>query len=344
MKPIKIINTLRSDILEIRWLPNNVCNFECRYCHPHSHDGDYGSPKDLDLIVKNFNHMAREYREKLGKKTIHLKIAGGEPTLWRDLAEFTAAVKKENDIYLTIISNGSRTIRWWQENGHLFDNAHLTFHVGQGKIDHMIEVADILHSLGKKTTVKVLMDPYQWDEAVAAVEYLKANSREEWFIIVGEVQEPETTAAAMTRVIIREDKKYTDEQIAYMRDSRKRMPGAEWFKANQFLLETGAIRDKESIAVFKDGTQLEASPNYYINNTFNSFYGWSCSLGVENFSIHWDGELKGSCGQSLYGLDYNYNILDADFADKFTLDTNPVICKKYICGCQPEHHISKHQL
>jgi organic radical activating enzyme len=341
MKPIKITTTQLPTILDIRWLPNNVCNYACRYCHPHSHDGDYGSPKDLELIIKNFNHLAREYREKLGKTVIHLKLAGGEPTLWKDLALFVEGVKKENDIYFTIISNGSRTIRWWKEYGHLIDNAHLTLHLEQGDVDHMIEVADILHSLGKKTTVKVLMDPYQWDKGIEAVEYMKENSKEPWFIIVGEVQEPDNTLAGSIRVVTQEDKKYTPDQIAYMRDSRKRMPPTDWFEKNNFLFETGAIRINESIAHFPDGTVTEASPNYYLNNTWNSFKGWSCDVGLESFSIHWDGNLKGSCGQKLFGLDYFYNILDQEFCEKFKVENTPAICEYYNCGCQPENHISK---
>lgn len=344
MKPIKIITTQRPDILDIRWVPNNVCNYDCRYCHPHSHDGDYGSPKDLDLIIKNFNHLVKEYKEKLGKKTIHLKVAGGEPTLWRDLALFIDRVKQENDIYFTILSNGSRTLRWWKEYGHLIDNAHLTFHLGQADADHMIAVADVLHKLGKKTTVKILMDPYQWDKGIETVEYMKANSKEPWFIIVGEVLEPENAALTSLRVVTSEDKKYTPEQIAYMKDSRKRIPPPEWFEKNKFLLETGAIRINESIAYFPDGRTVEASPNYYVNNSWNSFKGWSCDVGLESFSIHWDGNIKGSCGQKLFGLDYYYNILDEDFCNKFVLNPVPSICEWYNCGCQPEHHISKYKI
>lgn len=341
MKPIKIVNTQRDDILDIRWSPNNVCNYNCRYCFPHSHDGDFLSPSNLDLIIKNFNYLASEYNKKLGKKIIHLKLSGGEPTLWKDLGQFIESVKKENDIYFTIISNGSRTLRWWKDYGHLIDNAHLSFHLGQANLDHMIAVADTLHGMGKKTTVKVLMDPYQWDDGIKAVEYMKINSNEPWFIVVGEVEEPINSGLVSIRNVTQEDKKYTLDQIAYLKDSRKRIPPPEWFEKNKFLLDIGAIRLYESVAQFADGTEIKANPDYYINNTWNSFKGWSCNIGLESIFINWDGSISGSCGQKLYSLDYFYNILASDFSEKFLITPTPAICEYYNCSCQPENHISK---
>ncbi len=158
MKPIKIVSTQKENILEIRWNPNNLCNFNCRYCFPYNNTGEYKSPKDLDLIVNNFNFLLEQYKEKLGKTRIHLKIAGGEPSLWKDLDTFTHRIKQSNDVYVTLITNGSRTLRWWKEHGQLFDNVHLTHHVAQADIDHTMEVADTMYEFGKKITVKVLMD------------------------------------------------------------------------------------------------------------------------------------------------------------------------------------------
>ena len=129
MKPIKIVSTQKPNILAIRWNPNNVCNYKCEYCWPGSNKGDYKSPEDLNLIVKNFNHMIERYKTKLGKTVVHLSLAGGEPTLWKDLGKFIEEIKKENNVYFTLISNGSRTLRWWKEYGHLIDNAGLSYHI-----------------------------------------------------------------------------------------------------------------------------------------------------------------------------------------------------------------------
>ena len=344
MKPIKIVSTQKENILEIRWNPNNLCNFSCRYCFPNNNTGEYKSPKDLDLIVKNFNFLLNEYKEKLGKTRIHLKIAGGEPSLWKDLAEFTFQIKEKNDIYLTLITNGSRTLRWWKDNGYLFDNVHLTHHVAQADLDHTMAVADTMYDFGKKVTVKVLMDLENWEKSEAAVEYLKNNSRNRFMIQVAEVIEPETTNIWSIRAVTGDDLKYTPEQKKYLSKGLRRLPSLMWLWKNRNLITSGEIRLTESIATLDDGSKLKAKSETYINKNWNTFKGWSCNIGIEGIYIEWTGEMKGSCNEHLYGLDYNYNILDTDFTDKFVLNPVPAICSKYNCMCTPETHISKSKI
>jgi len=342
-RPIKIESTQPANVLEIRWCPNNVCNFDCRYCFEHSHDGDFKSPKDLDLIIKNFNFFLKQYKEKLGKTKIHLKIAGGEPTLWKDLEKFIIGIKEENDVYLTLISNGSRTLRWWKEYGHLIDNVTLSYHIAEADLEHHIAVADTMFELGKKTTVLVLMDPLNWDQGIADIEHMKRTSKYKWFIQAAEVIEPEHITFNDIKIVADTDRKYSAEQKEYMNKGLKRLPGPLWFLKNIRLLAS-EIRIFESKATLDDGTTLRARPQTYINKNWNAFKGWSCDLGLEGVYIHWDGTIAGSCQQKIYGLDYSYNILDADFVEKFNPEFKPVICGTNNCFCQPETQISKFDL
>ena len=263
MKPIKIVSTQQSHILAIRWNPNNVCNYKCEYCWPGSNSGDYQSPKDLDLIIKNFNHMIERYRTKLGKTKIHLSLAGGEPTLWRDLALFVEAIKKENDIYFSLISNGSRTLRWWKEYGHLIDNAHLSYHISQADPDHMIAVADTLFEYNKKVTVKVLMDRKHWQEGLDVIEYMKRHSKHKWFIITCEVIEPEVASLKGIRVIDASDIQITSDQKRFLRNPLKRIPNLLWLWRNRKLIFEGQMRLYESIATLDNGKTVKAKSNTY---------------------------------------------------------------------------------
>lgn len=344
MKPIKIISTQKSNILEIRWNPNNVCNYKCEYCFPGTNTGEYLSPKNLDLVIKNFNHMIKRYKEQLGKTKIHLMMAGGEPTLWKDLSIFIREIKKENDIYLTLNTNGSRTLRWWKEYGHLIDNAHLSYHISQADPDHMIAVADTLFEYNKKVTVKVLMARDRWQEGLDVIEYMKKNSKHKWFIMTGEVIEPEVMNLAGIKVIDANDIQLTTDQKKFLKNSLKRIPSLLWLWKNRKLVFGGQIRLYESLAYFENGKNLKAKSNTYINNNWNNFEGWSCDIGLDSVYIHWDGEIKGSCMQTIYGLDYAYNILDDDFVEKFNPEFKPSICTKKNCYCSPETHISKFKL
>lgn len=344
MKPIKIVSTQKPNILEIIWNPNNVCNYKCEYCWPGSNTGEYKSPKDLDLIIKNFNHLINEYKTNLGKTKVHIKMAGGEPTLWKDLDIFIRKIKENNDVYFSLISNGSRTLRWWKENGDLIDNAHLTYHIAQADPDHMIAVADTLFEFDKKVTVKVLMDRKHWQKGLDVIEYMKKTSKHKWMIMAGEVTEPEVVKIADIKVIDANDVQLTKEQKGFLKNSLKRFPSLSWLWKNRKLIFGGQIRFYESIAYFENGKKLNAKANTYINNNWNGFEGWSCNIGLESVYIHWDGEIKGSCNQIIYGLDYAFNILDEDFVSKFKPDFKPSICSKKNCFCSPETHISKFKL
>lgn len=342
--PIKIVSTQKENLLDIRWTPNNVCNFKCRYCFPDSNTGEYGSPKDLDLVVKNFNHLLREYKEKLGKTRSHIKIAGGEPTLWRDLDSFIERIKENNEVFINLITNGSRTLRWWREHGNNVDSVHLTHHVLQADLDHTIAVADIMYDFGKKITVKVLMDPTCWNESVAAVEYLKKNSKNRFIISVAEVIEPEISNLADIRIVSGSDLKYTPEQKKYLSKGLRRIPGPLWFWKNRHLVTSGEIKLYESVATLNNGNKMKAKSETYLNKNWNNFKGWQCNIGIEGIFIDWKGDIKGSCNEHLYGLDYDFNILSENFTDTFTLNPVPVICSKYNCQCIPETHISKIKL
>ena len=189
MQPVKIVSTQKDNVLSIRWNPTNVCNYKCRYCFPDSNTGTHRAPKNLDLIIKNFKFLLNQYQEKLSKTKFQIYLAGGEPTLWKDLGVFLEEIKKEHNVYCTLISNGSRTIRWWQEYAHKIDNAHLTLHIAEGDVDHIIKVADLLYAAGAKVTVKVLMDTLHWDKGVEYIEKMKSESQHPWFIQVEKVIE-----------------------------------------------------------------------------------------------------------------------------------------------------------
>jgi organic radical activating enzyme len=344
MTPIKIVSTQQPHILAIRWNPNNVCNYKCEYCWPGSNTGDYLSPKNLDLIVKNFNHMIERYKTKLGKTKIHLSLAGGEPTLWKDLALFIHEIKKENDVYFSLISNGSRTLRWWKQYGHLIDNAHLSYHISQADPDHMIAVADTMFEFNKKVTVKVLMDRKHWQEGLDVIEYMKKNSKHKWILMTCEVIEPEVSSIKSIKIIDANDIQLTKKQKSFLKNPLKRIPNLLWLWKNRKLIFEGQMRIFESVAYFENGKTMKAKSNTYINKNWTGFEGWSCDIGLDNVYINWTGDIQGSCQQTIYGLDHSFNILDENFVEKFDPEFKPSICSIKNCLCSCETHQSKFQL
>jgi MoaA/NifB/PqqE/SkfB family radical SAM enzyme len=334
MQPIKIVSTQSSNVLSIRWDPTNVCNYKCRYCFPGSNAGTYRAPNNLDLIIKNFKFLLSQYEKKLAKTKFQIYLAGGEPTLWKDLGIFLEEIKKEHNVYCTLISNGSRTIRWWNDYATTIDNAHLTLHLAEGDVAHIIKVADLLYAAGAKVTVKVLMDPLHWDKGVEYIEKMKTESTHPWFIQVEKVIEQ--TADRNIPV-------YTDDQMKYIKRGIKRIPSVYWFWKNRSLLKE-ELRIWESKATLDTGKVLWARPGTYINNNWNSFENWQCSIGSENIYIGYTGDIKGACNTKLYNLNYYYNILDKQFTEQFNPVASPITCLNSKCWCSPENHISKIKL
>jgi MoaA/NifB/PqqE/SkfB family radical SAM enzyme len=344
MKPIKIVSTQKPNVLMIRWDPNNVCNYKCQYCWPSSNAGDYHSPLDLDLIIRNVNHLIKMYVLKQGITKIHLCLAGGEPTLWKDLGKFIDEIKKENDIYFTIISNGSRTLRWWEEYGHLIDNAHLSYHIAQADPDHMIAVADTLFKYNKKVTVKIMMDRKHWQTGLDIINYMKKKSKYSWFIMTCEVIEENIVNLQNIKIINADDIQLTKIQKLFLKNPLKRIPNILWLWKNRKLIFEGQVRLYESVAHFENGKTVKSKSNTYINNNWNTFEGWSCDIGLNNVYIGWNGDIKGACDQTIYGLDHRSNILDTNFVAKFDPDFKPSVCSKKNCVCSPETHVSKFKL
>lgn len=325
----EIKSTHKSNRLEIRWALSNVCNFKCAYCFPGSNEGNQRFPTDLNLLAENFNHMFDYYKKNLNKNFFDLKILGGEPTLWKDIEKFIPKIKERHNVYVSIITNGSRTLRWWQKNGHLFDNVILSYHQKFGDLQHMIDVADILYAQGKKVTVHVLMDPTCWDQCVSDIEHMKKYGKHKWMI-----QTKEVVSTHLFKSF------YSESQRTYLQKELKQYPSISWLIKNLKLLVNGNIKIFESTYI-KNNKKYYASPQHYITTEQNNFKGWQCAIGLETIYIEYDGLIKGSCGQSI--LDNN-NILDSNFKQKFKPKFSPVICKNNTCSCPPETHVTKKKL
>lgn len=334
MLPIKITSTQRPEILEIRWMPHNICNFKCRYCFPGAFEGYDKPPTDLELVVKNFIHLMNWYKDNLGKTKFHFKFLGGEPTLFKGIEYVLGELRSKFDLYTTIVSNGSRKLQWWKDNGHLFDNVVLSYHAAQADIDHHIAVADTLFALGKKVTVLALMDPEIWDQCASDVEYMKRNSKHSWFIQAKEVVDWDGKHPI----------EYTIEQKKYLSKELKQIPSIIWFIKNYRLLFDGSIRVFESTTVLENGKKVRATSQTHINKGWNHFKGWSCNVGYESIFVGSSGLLTSGCGETPWGLNYQFNILDKDFAEKYSPTIKPSICSLDVCMCQPDTHISKFKL
>lgn len=318
--PIRVISTKESDVLEIRFFPSDLCNFNCSYCFAGSHDGVYRYPKDVETVTSNFKKLIKFYKDNFNKNKFRIMIAGGgEPTLWPDLELFCKSLKETYDVYITVVTNGSRSLRWWKENASFFDDIVLSCHNEFVDIDHYIAVGDTMFEAGAKVTGLMVMDALNWPRCVSYIEKMM-KSKYPWFIEAKPVVDAPGRGVDV----------YTAEQLNYI--GMKRIPNSEWL-----FNRLDDYKIYESVILFDNNTAKVMKPGEIITNKFNYFKGWDCNLGIESISISSSGNISGSCGINPFNKELN--IFSDTFDINFTINT--VSCPYEKCVCQPDTHISK---
>jgi organic radical activating enzyme len=328
-KPIEIINNDYSDYLHLEYSLTNVCNYKCWYCGPELNSGTIRFPENFDLLVKNLDHVLSVYREHHGKKRIRINLIGGEPTLWPKISDF-AKHYYEQDVKITMATNGSRTARWFRENANFFDDIHVSIHHEFCDPDHIIEIMDVMYNetdvLGNAS---ILMDVNHWDKCVAIVDKLVAHPTPWVFKI-----KPIFVNGQMDQ--------YTQEQLDYIRTKLRKQPPQEYIDKQ---IAFGRIPvNKPNIQVkFDDGTTDGYKTFDLFENDWYHFTGWRCNVGVDRLGINGKHDIVGFCGQdNIYGLASPLSMFDPELPSKFTPDlVRPTICEQVSCTCPSDTKVSK---
>ena len=153
MKIVKFYErgSLENNELIVQWNLGNTCNYACEYCPSYLHSGKISWP-DLSLIKDTLIKIQNNFPDK----QIRLEFLGGEVTLYNHFIELMKFCKEHN-FNSTILSNGSRTIRYWEELAPWLDRVLLTFHVEYADPEHFINVVSTLINLDVEPIVHIAM-------------------------------------------------------------------------------------------------------------------------------------------------------------------------------------------
>lgn len=316
---IKIDSNISPDVLRIELFLSNLCNYKCWYCFPGSNEGTHRWP-DLDPLIDNLSFLFDYYIKNKGKKKFNIHIIGGEPTIWKNLGDFARHFKQHYNCRITMSTNGSRTLRWWEEHGKDFDEVMISCHHEFVDVDHVSAVANILYEKKVWSTAMVLMDPNAWERCLTLIEQLK-KSNNGWPITALEVYHHTIS--------------YTEEQKRYLNNSIKKMPNP-WY-----YLRSKKTEYRKPTVYFDNGTNKRVDVNWISLNGLNHFYGWECNIGVDTVYVNKDGFLTAACGEFLYDLNFKYNVFEKDFPTKFNPEIKPTVCRQQSCHCQPEINCRK---
>jgi organic radical activating enzyme len=321
IKEIIEVKATHKDVLRIYCDFSNVCNYKCWYCFPDSNTGTHPWPND-DVIKENIVSLVNFYNNSGIINRVELHLLGGEPTLWKDLGKFVKYVTENCKCAIKILTNGSRTLRWWKEYSDYFEAIHITVHHERVDLEHIENLSKLLLEKDSLFELKVLMDFKNWDKCVSIVDRL-SNFEEDILLRI----EP---------IHINGESFYTDEQKTYFEESIRKKPSPKMIERwmQQPMRKYSVITsDRQEHEVNSDG--------WFSLNNLNHFEGWKCNLGINYLYISRDGVISGTCKQKLFEIDGYYNIKDPDFKNKFLPELKPVICQQTVCMCAGEASLPK---
>jgi organic radical activating enzyme len=309
-KTIRIGRNTDRKVTIVEWTLGNRCTFACSYCPDILHDGSAGwhdHEKLTDFLDVCYDH----YHNKLGREVI-VQYTGGEPTVYPKFKKLIAYAK-ERGIKQSIISNASRTARFWKEVAPVFDKVHLSYHGEFVDPDHFIEIANIV----EETTnlhVNMLMLPNRFDELLTVATRIRNECPNSSIqlkplqIGFGEELYPYSDA----------EKKILDTMHGFVgiSDQRGDFP-------------TGQLKITNA-----DGSESTTVSNTLILDGVNKFSGWTCDIGLDTLNVDMWGKVWG--GLCHVGGSYG-NI----YKGSYTLPTGPTICNTEWCTCHLDLMVTK---
>jgi organic radical activating enzyme len=303
----KLIEIKRKDnVLTVFWMLTDFCNYRCNYCPSRLNSGDFksgrkpGYPTDDEIRV---------FLDKLvnvhGKgKILKVIISGGEPTLHPMYEEIVNTLHPHGIV--ETITNGTRSIDWWQQLNHLPDKVTISLHAGWSKIDKVNELGEFLLDKNVYVALNLMADPNNW----ALVQEMHQQ-------LTPRLQKNFVNAKIIT------DHKggINDGEIdTYQFDQ------LEFIKNNAFLTSQPERRFSNvkfsSVLVYDNGTTAEISNVFNIvNNNQHNFKEWECSAGSKGIAVSFDGNAYvGICHVHLLGK-----------ITTFELYNKPILCPRQWC-------------
>jgi organic radical activating enzyme len=305
--PIRVEKLIPSDYKFIEWTIHNVCNYDCSFCDDKTKNGS----KRWKTI-----EQYKTYADKIIKlcegKPFWIHITGGEPTLYPDLLELLEYIKSKGG-YIHLNSNGSRTLRWWEElkEKKCLDYLTITCHPDQiDSCDNIIKVLNLFHDEPVTTICMITHTINSFDKGVVMKKSIEENTGA-IIIFKGMLIDDYDIYALYNEDQHTQVMKPTTHGIKY--DS----------KAKYNYPKNHKITDSLKVTYSDDSIKL-SNTQMLLKTKQNDFFNYKCTVGIDTMRIEVDKIFRGVCGVG--GVQYH---LDDDF--KFSDDY--IICDTHKCRC-----------
>ncbi len=299
---IKLIhaNPNHKDWFVVNWCLGNTCNFECSYCPNELHSGSIKWP-ELDKVKEFITRII----DQVAPRKVYFELTGGEVTLYKHFVEICKYCT-ELGAKVGLISNGSRTLRWWEDNKQYFDHVCLSFHPEFADDEHFINVVKILHD-DLRTHVNIMMSPDKFSFCYAMATKIKNITNismalqpliHDFGTIMYEYTDAQKNIFTKQHELIVKHIKYT----------------------KSFDYYRGAMK-----MIKEDDTGANVSPQRFLSEGTNDWSGWNCYAGAEQIIVDLGGDVyRGWCrvGGKI-----------GNIFENFEIPKTPILCDKTMCHC-----------
>ena len=261
-------------VLRVNWHLGNTCTYKCSYCDPSLNSGDIPWPS-VDRAKKIIDDIVSIYSTQYNKNTFIFEITGGEPTVYPGIEELCRHMKSLG-IFIQLCTNGSRTVRWWEENAENFSLITNSYHVEFTDVKHLTAVCNTVIDKGVIANALVLLDPFNFDKVKNDLEYMKEFGN--FGISVRRVEDRNSTST------IKRSSAYTDEQLLYLNNNVD-------IKEKITIPFSDNMRH-QPILIKEDNTQQIVNENTVYSTDDNNFLGWDCYAGIDTLSLDVKGNIS----------------------------------------------------
>jgi sulfatase maturation enzyme AslB (radical SAM superfamily) len=302
-------NPEHQDVFIVNWMLGNTCNYSCSYCPSYLHDGSHAwinIEQAIDFCKKLILHYH--------SKKIVMEFTGGEVTMWKDFLTLCRFLHEEN-VRISVISNGSRTERWWKEALPYLDRVNLSFHPQSADSLHFISIVELLHQ-SVHTHVNIMMLPSHFDSCHQLAQ---------------EISDTFSVSVSMQPLLYNLKGQIYPYSTAQLDILNKTVLSP----SVPSLLQADHYRG-EMVKAYTDGKRESYPCHHYISSFENNWRGWSCMAGMEQLVIAQDGNVyRGWCMNG--GIIGNI----ADRQIRFPI--HAVYCSSSSCSCNFDILCTKHR-
>ncbi len=153
-------NAEHSRTVLVDWMLGNTCSYACSYCPAALHDGTQAWQTSASIIAF-YDTLHRHYVEHRGKQ-VWLQFTGGEPTMHPHIVKLLEHATART-FKVSLISNASRTVRFWEKISPHLDSVILTYHNEFAEIEHFQKVGAMV-AARMPVHVNVTMHPDRFDQ------------------------------------------------------------------------------------------------------------------------------------------------------------------------------------